>query len=210
MKSRFPAASAARWKTGAGLPTTNRDPSLRPGDIFRRTKQAIYSVVAHEMAHQWFGDLVTMAWWDNLWLNEGFASWMGSKVTAKFNPDWEVWLERSVPRDPTRRVGIPKEAAMESDARSTTHPIQQPVKNEAEAGSAFDEITYKKGPVFHPHARKFSRRGSVSRRHAQVYRPRTNIRTRPRPISGTRSAKPPANPWRRSRPTGHSSPVFRS
>lgn len=112
------------------------------------TKQGIYSVIAHEIAHQWFGNLVTMAWWDNLWLNEGFASWMGSKCTAKFNPDWEVWLERDVPRDPTRRVGIPKEAAMESDARSTTHPIQQPVATEAEANSAFDEITYKKGQSF--------------------------------------------------------------
>lgn len=109
------------------------------------TKQGIYSVIAHEVAHQWFGDLVTMAWWDNLWLNEGFASWMGSKCTAKFNPEWEVWLERGVPRDPTRRAGIPKEAAMEGDARSTTHPIQQPVATEAEANSAFDDITYKKG-----------------------------------------------------------------
>jgi aminopeptidase N len=112
------------------------------------TKQNIYEVLAHEMAHQWFGDLVTMAWWDNLWLNEGFASWMGSKCTAHFNPQWEVWLARELPRDPTRRIGIAKEAAMEGDARSTTHPIQQPVATEAEANSAFDDITYKKGQSF--------------------------------------------------------------
>jgi len=109
------------------------------------TKQNIYEVLAHEMAHQWFGDLVTMAWWDNLWLNEGFASWMGTKCTAHFNPQWEVWLRRNLPRDPTRRVGIAKEQAMESDARSTTHAIQQPIATEAEANSAFDDITYKKG-----------------------------------------------------------------
>jgi aminopeptidase N len=89
-----------------------------------------------------------MAWWDNLWLNEGFASWMGTKCTAKFNPDWEVWLSKNVPRDPARRHGIGKEGAMESDARSTTHPIQQPVANEAEASSAFDDITYRKGMSF--------------------------------------------------------------
>src|SRR5207248_10230085 len=107
-----------------------------------------YEVLAHEMAHQWFGELVTMAWWDNLWLNEGFASWMGTKCTAYFNPQWEVWLRRESPRDPTRRVGIAKEAAMEGDARSTTHPIQQLIATEAEANSAFDDITYKKGQSF--------------------------------------------------------------
>ena len=112
------------------------------------TKQNIYEVLAHEMAHQWFGDLVTMAWWDNLWLNEGFASWMGSKCTAHFNPQWEVWLRRNLPRDPTRRVGIAKEQAMEGDARSTTHPIHQRIATEAEANSAFDDITYKKGQSF--------------------------------------------------------------
>ena len=120
------------------------DPKSSSGE----TKQNIYEVLAHEMAHMWFGDLVTMAWWDNLWLNEGFASWMGSKCTAHFNPQWEVWLARDLPRDPTRRIGIAKEAAMEGDARSTTHPIQQRVATEAEANSAFDDITYKKGQSF--------------------------------------------------------------
>ena len=119
-----------------------------PKNSSAETKQNIYEVIAHEMAHMWFGDLVTMAWWDNLWLNEGFASWMGTKCTAHFNPQWEVWLRRNLPRDPTRRVGIAKEQAMEGDARSTTHPIQQPVATEAEANSAFDDITYKKGQSF--------------------------------------------------------------
>ena len=119
-----------------------------PRSSSAETRQRIYEVIAHETAHMWFGDLVTMAWWDNLWLNEGFASWMGSKCTAHFNPQWEVWLARVLPRDPTRRTGIPKEAAMEGDARSTTHSIQQRIATEAEANSAFDDITYKKGQSF--------------------------------------------------------------
>jgi len=109
------------------------------------TKQDIFAVIAHEMAHMWFGDLVTMAWWDNLWLNEGFASWMGTKTTAHFNPQWDVWLRRNQPRNPTRRAGIAKEQAMEGDARSTTHPVQVPVATEAEANSIFDDISYHKG-----------------------------------------------------------------
>lgn len=99
------------------------------------TKEAIFNVVAHEVAHQWFGDLVTMAWWDNLWLNEGFATWMAFKATDQFNPDWNVWL----------RANASKNEAMASDARKTTHPVQQPVKDPSEAAAAFDEITYEKG-----------------------------------------------------------------
>ena len=111
-------------------------------------KQDIFAVIAHEMAHMWFGDLVTMAWWDDLWLNEGFASWMGTKSTAFFNPQWEVWLRRNVPRNPTRRSGISKEQAMDGDVRKTTHPIHQPITTEAEANTAFDDITYRKGQSF--------------------------------------------------------------
>lgn len=119
-----------------------------PGNSSLETKQHIYEVIAHETAHMWFGDLVTMAWWDNLWLNEGFASWMGTKCTAKFNPEWETWFSSTVPRDPARRHGITREIPMEGDARSTTHPIQQPITTEAEANSAFDDITYRKGMSF--------------------------------------------------------------
>src|SRR6266480_1388765 len=67
-----------------------------PKNSSAETKQNIYEVLAHEMAHQWFGDLVTMAWWDNLWLNERFASWMGTKCTAHLNPQSEVCLRRNL------------------------------------------------------------------------------------------------------------------
>lgn len=100
-----------------------------------RDKQGVYNTVAHEMAHQWFGDLVTMAWWDDLWLNEGFASWMASKVTAQFHPEWKPWLQSLAD----------KETAMREDAREGTHPIITPINDVLQAGSAFDNITYLKG-----------------------------------------------------------------
>src|SRR5690606_30900357 len=67
-------------------------------------RQAIFAVAAHEMAHQWFGDLVTMAWWDDLWLNEGFASWMATKSTAALHPEWEPLLGRIDGRETAIRL----------------------------------------------------------------------------------------------------------
>lgn len=99
------------------------------------TKQSIFNVVSHETAHQWSGDLVTMAWWDNLWLNEGFASWMADKASDHFNPEWHV-LDRAVAQ---------KDDILDSDSYTTTHPIQQAVADPAQAAAAFDEITYQKG-----------------------------------------------------------------
>jgi aminopeptidase N len=106
-------------------PSTNSDTARR----------GIFSVLAHEMAHQWFGDLVTMGWWDNLWLNEGFASWMQEKAASHFYPQWKTWLNG---------YGQ-KQYAMALDARRTSHPIQQPVADQSEAMTAFDGITYNKG-----------------------------------------------------------------
>ncbi len=101
------------------------------------TRQQIAYVVAHEMAHQWSGDLVTMGWWDNIWLNEGFATWMGWKVTDHLHPDWQIW-----PRQHSAR-----EEAMAQDALPTTHPIQQVIRDETEADTAFDQISYQKGSM---------------------------------------------------------------
>ncbi|HEY3858257.1 MAG TPA: M1 family metallopeptidase [Gammaproteobacteria bacterium] len=112
-----------------------RDLILDPKISTEEDKRGVYAVIAHEMAHQWFGDLVTMAWWDDLWLNEGFASWMEYKAPDHFNPRWHVWLD-SVDA---------KEAAMRVDVRPGTHPIITPIYDVQQASQAFDTITYEKG-----------------------------------------------------------------
>jgi len=99
-------------------------------------KQRIFTVVAHEMAHQWFGDLVTMNWWDDLWLNEGFASWMENKASYDLNPGWFA-RESAVSED--------REGALAIDATSATHPIIRHVETVDQIGEAFDSITYNKG-----------------------------------------------------------------
>jgi aminopeptidase N len=102
-------------------------------------KQEVFSIQAHEMAHQWNGDLVTMGWWDDLWLNESFASWMSAKETDLRNPTWNWWEDQDGD----------KEGAMAADARLASHPIIVHITNELQAETAFDsEITYAKGQAF--------------------------------------------------------------
>ncbi len=107
-----------------------------PQNTSAGTRQLVAGIIAHEMAHMWFGDLVTMAWWDDLWLNESFASWMGDKATANLFPDWEVW---------TQFVSSDTNRALSLDGLRNSHPIEQEVHNPAEIGELFDAISYSKG-----------------------------------------------------------------
>ncbi len=107
-----------------------------PARSSQSDRQAVFEVIAHEVAHQWFGNLVTMHWWDDLWLNEGFASWMASRVTNALHPEWKPWLQM---------VASSRERAMQLDAGSATHPIVRPIESVEAVNQAFDEIAYSKG-----------------------------------------------------------------
>jgi aminopeptidase N len=108
---------------------------LNPTISTQADKHGAFEVAAHEMAHQWFGNLVTMRWWDDLWLNEGFASWLGSRTTARLHPEWNTALST---------VDI-REDAMGRDALATTHPVVQHVETVEQANQNFDAISYSKG-----------------------------------------------------------------
>ncbi len=97
-------------------------------------KKDVASVIAHEMAHQWFGDLVTMQWWDDIWLNEGFATWMSSKPLEAWKPEWNMNLED------VRETGH----ALDADSLINTHPIHQKADTPAEILELADDISYGK------------------------------------------------------------------
>ena len=97
-------------------------------------QKRVASVVAHEMAHQWFGDMVTMQWWDNLWLNEGFATWMSNKPLAKWHPDWNI------AQDVAREL----DGTLDYDSGPTTRTIRAEAETPAEINEEFDGIAYGK------------------------------------------------------------------
>jgi puromycin-sensitive aminopeptidase len=120
----------------AGL-VTYRETALLvdPATASLPVKKRIAEVVTHELAHQWFGNWVTMRWWDDLWLNESFATWMAYKIVAGWKPEWRIWLD----------FDQGKSAALGLDALRSTHPIHAEVRNPEDMGEAFDLITYEKG-----------------------------------------------------------------
>ena len=99
------------------------------------TKRGVVAVIAHELAHQWFGDLVTMEWWDDLWLNEAFASWMGTKTVEAIHPEFRELASAILTRN----------GSMEIDQLKATRAIHSAVLNPKQAAEMFDGITYDKG-----------------------------------------------------------------
>ncbi len=99
------------------------------------TQRDVFAVIAHEVAHQWFGNLVTASSWDEIWLNEAFATWLERKATAEFNPTWQIHLRERLPID----------RAMTRDAGTATRAIRSGPVNESSVFDVFDDITYTKG-----------------------------------------------------------------
>jgi puromycin-sensitive aminopeptidase len=101
---------------------------------FEARKRAAETII-HEISHMWFGNLVTMAWWNDLWLNESFATWMAYEIIEEWQPEWQIWLDFAHRR----------EEALEIDALQSSHPIAPVIRNAQEAHENFDAITYTKG-----------------------------------------------------------------
>jgi len=106
-----------------------------PETVTLSERKRAAEVICHELAHMWYGDLVTMAWWNDLWLNEAFATWMATTIVDAWKPEWKMWLDFEHHRS----------AALQLDALGSTHPIYVDVKTPADATQNFDLITYEKG-----------------------------------------------------------------
>lgn len=102
-----------------------------------KTQRNVGSMVMHELSHQWFGNLVTMQWWDGLWLNEGFATWVQMYASSKLFPEWRVWDMFVGP--------AALQTALEMDSLQSSHPIEVPLKSVAELTQTSNAITYSKG-----------------------------------------------------------------
>jgi len=107
-----------------------------PNNTSLPTKQYVAMVVAHELTHQWFGNLVTMEWWTDLWLNEGFATWFEYLAVDHLFPEWDMWTQFAVDE---------QQQALKLDALKHTHPVEVPVRHPDEIRTIFDAISYSKG-----------------------------------------------------------------
>jgi aminopeptidase N len=129
-----PDFSAGAMENAGAITFRERLLLVDPSNSSLTTRKNVASVISHEIAHQWFGNLVTMKWWDDIWLNEGFATWMANKPIAAWRPDWHVELDDA--GDTQSALGI--------DAMRSTRPIRMKVETPAEINEVFDGIAYQK------------------------------------------------------------------
>jgi aminopeptidase N len=108
---------------------------MKPSEETITGRRSFAETYAHEVAHQWFGDLVTTAWWDDIWLNEAFANWAGPKAIDDWKPAWNAAVERVEERS----------SAMAADTLTSARKIRQPITSNSDIANAFDGITYEKG-----------------------------------------------------------------
>ena len=130
-----PDFAAGAMENTAAIFYRERDLLVDSKDASLTVRKRIAAVLAHEMAHQWFGDLVTMKWWDDIWLNEGFANWMENRALASVRPEWNIAVDEA----------IVNQTALGLDALTTTRPVHATVDTPAQIDEAFDAIAYDKG-----------------------------------------------------------------
>ena len=155
-----------------------------PAEASQLELQRVATVVAHETAHMWFGDLVTMKWWNGIWLNEAFATFMELAANEHFRPDWQVWIG----------FGTSKAAALATDGLRSTRPVEFAVGRPEEAEAMFDVLTYQKGGGRPADARAVPRPGDVPQGHQPL-----PDRSTPTPTPRPATCGMPSRPSRASR-----------
>ena len=154
-----------------------------PKRVGRRRAGPIAEVLAHEIAHQWFGDLVTMAWWDDIWLNEGFANWMKSKPLKAWKPEWQVELNETADN----------QTAMDLDALQSTRPDPGACRDSGRDQRAVRPDRLREGRGRASHDRVLGRRGAFPEGRSTRTSIASSTEMRKRRTSGAR--------WRRARPS---------
>ena len=169
-----------------------------PATSTQQEEQLVADVVAHELAHMWFGDLVTMRWWNGIWLNEAFATFMEIMAVDAYRPDWNRWVT----------FGLDRSAAFDTDALAATRPVEYEVVSPARCRGHVRRAHLRKGRVAAAHAGAVPGRGRLPRRHPRLPGQATPTPT-PRPTTcGTPSRRPPrragaADHGRLDLPGGH-------